>query len=58
MVEIYGECDPAFTGVRDHLIKQIRYFGGGAGACVYYEGEKVVDIWLSAFFPARTRSIQ
>lgn len=45
MVEIYGECDSAFTGVRDHLIKQIRYFGGGAAASIYFEGEKVVDIW-------------
>lgn len=45
MIEIHGYCDPAFTGVRDKLARQIKYFGGGAAASVYYQGEKVVDIW-------------
>lgn len=45
MVEIHGEFDPAFRGVRDKLAKQIKYFGGGGAASVYLHGEKVVDIW-------------
>jgi len=45
MLEIYGEFEPAFRGVRDKLAQQIKYFGGGAAASVYCQGEKVVDIW-------------
>jgi len=45
MVDICGEFEPAFRGVRDKLAQQINYFGGGAAACVYFQGEKVVDIW-------------
>jgi CubicO group peptidase (beta-lactamase class C family) len=45
MLEIHGHLEPEFDGVREQLIKQIKYFGGGAAASVYYEGEKVVDIW-------------
>jgi CubicO group peptidase (beta-lactamase class C family) len=45
MVEIYGQYEPAFEGVSKQLARQIKYYGGGAAASVYFEGEKVVDIW-------------
>ncbi len=42
---IAGECAPAFARLKEQFARHIRYFGGGAAACVYYRGEKVVDIW-------------
>ena len=45
MVEIYGTCDPAFGKLKDQFASQIKRFGGGAAACVYHHGEKVVDMW-------------
>ncbi|MCG8671723.1 MAG: beta-lactamase family protein [Pseudomonadales bacterium] len=45
MVEILGTCDPAFGKLKDQFAKQIQQFGGGASACVYHHGEKVVDMW-------------
>lgn len=45
MVEIYGTCAPAFGKLKDQFANQIKRFGGGASACVYHRGEKVVDMW-------------
>ena len=43
--EIKGHCTPRFENVANAMAKQVRHFGGGAAACVYHDGEKVVDVW-------------
>jgi CubicO group peptidase (beta-lactamase class C family) len=40
-----GEVAPAFAAVGDAFDEQLATRGGGAAACVYHRGRKVVDIW-------------
>ncbi|TDJ25725.1 MAG: serine hydrolase, partial [Gammaproteobacteria bacterium] len=41
-----GDIQPDYADVASALIRQIpRRSLGGAAACVYHRGEKVVDIW-------------
>ncbi len=44
-VEIGGHCHKDFLWVKATLRQQIKRFLGGAGVCVYHEGECVVDLW-------------
>jgi CubicO group peptidase (beta-lactamase class C family) len=54
--EISGACDPQFAAVRDTLAENFAERGElGAAVAVYYEGEKVVDLWGGWMDPARTR---
>lgn len=40
-----GSLHPDFTSVADTLAGQIDRHTGGAAACVYHRGEKVLDLW-------------
>jgi CubicO group peptidase (beta-lactamase class C family) len=42
---IDGTLHPAFTPVAGALERQLKSHPGGAGVCVWYEGECVVDLW-------------
>jgi len=43
-----GHVHPEFWGVARTLERQLRGTPGGAAACVYHRGEKVVDVWAGA----------
>jgi len=45
---IEGHVHPDFWGVARMLERQLRGTPGGAAACVYHRGEKVVDVWAGA----------
>ena len=46
MAEIHGECDDAFTGVRDVLASNLDDGKDvGASVCVVHDGRTVVDLW-------------
>jgi CubicO group peptidase (beta-lactamase class C family) len=42
---IQGDVHPDFWPVSRALEQQVRRGGGGAAVCVYYRGERVVDVW-------------
>jgi CubicO group peptidase (beta-lactamase class C family) len=42
---IQGNTDPRFIEVAKVFRQQVRNTPGGAAICVYYQGEKVVDLW-------------
>ena len=43
---IHGTCAPGFESVRQEFVENFRRRGEvGAAVCVYYRGEKVVDLW-------------
>ena len=43
---IHGECKPGWEKVREEFVHNFRVRGElGAAVCIYYRGEKVVDLW-------------
>jgi len=43
---VHGSVEPGWEAVRDEFIQNFRARGElGAAACVYFRGEKVVDLW-------------
>ena len=43
---IHGECKPGWEKVREEFVHNFRARGELGGAiCIYYRGEKVVDLW-------------
>ena len=48
--DIRGEYEPRFEPVARLMRKQLKRYGGGAAAAVFFEGKPVVDIWAG---PAR-----
>ncbi len=40
-----GQLHPRFEPVAAALRRQLRAYPGGAAACVYHRGERVVDLW-------------
>lgn len=45
-IEIHGQCDPAFSGVREALARNFTEHDEiGSAITIYHQGEKAVDIW-------------
>jgi CubicO group peptidase (beta-lactamase class C family) len=40
-----GQLHPDFAPVAETLYKQIERHSGGAAACIYHRGQKVLDLW-------------
>ena len=45
---LLGMVQPDFRRVEEVLARQVERHEGGAAVCVYYRGEKVVDLWGGA----------
>lgn len=55
-IHIDGDCSDRFAPVRDALVENFASRDEiGSAVCVYYQGEKVVDLWGGYSDAARTR---
>lgn len=48
MVELHGTYDCQFEPVIEELQRQLRRFGGGISACIYRDGQPILDVWGGA----------
>ncbi len=48
MIELHGTYDPQFEPVVGELRRQLRQFKGGLSACIYRDGQPILDVWGGA----------